>query len=231
MASRQLILDLPHEESRDRADFLPGAANEAALALIDAWPNWPARAVALEGPEGAGKSHLAALFAAEAQAPVVSASDLGGMDLPALLATRAVVVEDLGAGHVPEAALFHLLNLVNEHDGRLLLTTRRKPAAIADEMRTRDLASRLRAMPVVSLGEPDDGLLAAVAVKLFADRQIVPDETLLTFLLARIDRSLGALRAVVAELDREALARKRPLTRALASELLRARSAAHDSED
>ncbi|MCK0208775.1 DnaA/Hda family protein [Starkeya koreensis] len=225
MAARQLPLDLPHADSRTRDDFLPGPANEAALALIEAWPDWPARALALVGPEGAGKSHLAAIFAQASGAPIVAAAELDADALPGLLAGRALVVEDLGEGEVPEAALFHLLNLVGEQGAHLLLTTRRPPAALAATLATADLASRLRALPTVTLGPPDGELLAAVAVKLFADRQITPDQALLSYMLPRVERSIAALRDIVGELDREALARKKPLTRALASELLRARAA------
>lgn len=224
-AGRQLALDLPHQDSRGRDDFLPGPANEAALALIEAWPHWPAPVVALVGPEGSGKSHLAALFAEASGARSVEASALTIATLPDLLAGPALIVENLGEGAVPEAALFHLLNLAAEQRAHVLITARRPPAAIAAMVATRDLGSRLRALPTVELGAPDDALLAAVALKLFADRQIVPDEGMLTYLLPRVERSFAALRAVIAELDREALARKRPLTRALASELLRARDA------
>ena len=224
-AARQLPLDLPHADSRSRDDFLPAPANAAALALIDAFPHWPAPLVVLVGPEGAGKSHLAALFAQISGAPVVAAADLPLAALPGLLAGGALVVEDLGEGGVDEAALFHLVNLAKEQDARVLVTARRAPGTLAAGMRLPDLASRLRAMPSVTLGPPDDALLAAVAVKLFADRQITPDEALLAFLLPRVERSIAGLRDVIAALDREALARKKPLTRALASELLREREA------
>jgi chromosomal replication initiation ATPase DnaA len=83
-----------------------------------------------------------------------------------------------------------------------------------------DLASRLRAVAVVELGPPDDALLRAVLVKLFADRQLAVDENLLTYLVKRIDRSFAAARAAVERLDREALRLRRPVTRALAAEML-----------
>ena len=143
--------------------------------------------------------------------------------MPGLLASGALVVEDLGEGPVPEAALFHLLNLVGEQKAGLLITSARLPSTLSETLATADLASRLRVLPVVRLGPPDEELLAAVAVKLFADRQILPDEALLAYLLPRVERSIAGLRDVVAELDREALARKRPLTRALAAALLRER--------
>src|SRR6266508_1978458 len=60
---RQLALALDHSESLAREDFLGGPSNAAALALVDAWPDWTHRAVVLIGPEGSGKSHLAAIWA------------------------------------------------------------------------------------------------------------------------------------------------------------------------
>ncbi|WP_428029647.1 chromosomal replication initiator DnaA [Ancylobacter sp.] len=224
MATRQLALDLPHADSRSRDDFLPGLANEAALALVESWPNWPARAVALVGPAGSGKSHLAAIFAERSGARVLPAAALDSASVPALLADGALVIEDLGNGPIPEAGLFHLLNLAGEQKAGVLITSTRLPSALSETVATRDLASRLRALPVVTLGPPDEELLASVALKLFADRQILPDENLLHYLLPRVERSIAGLRDVVGELDREALARKRPLTRALAAELLRGRA-------
>ncbi|HSI42247.1 MAG TPA: chromosomal replication initiator DnaA [Xanthobacteraceae bacterium] len=219
---RQLPLDLPHAESRSRADFLESCSNAQALAMIDAWPDWPARTLALIGPQGAGKSHLGAVLAERAGAATIPAAMLRTDGVPEALATGALVLEDLDAAPFDEAALFHLLNLAGEQRAFLLITARHAPAALADRLATRDLASRLRALPTASIGAPDDALLAAVTLKLFADRQIVPDDALLAFLLARVERSVAAMRETVAALDREALARKRAPSRALAAELLRA---------
>ncbi len=227
--ARQLPLDLPHRESRARADFLPGAGNERALALIDSFPHWPARVVALVGPEGAGKSHLAAILAEEAGAVSMSAARLEAQAVPGALAAGVLVLEDVDAALPDEAALFHLLNLVAEQGAFLLLTARDAPAAFATRLATPDLASRLRAVPVVAVEAPDDALLGAVMLKLFADRQMIPDEGLVSYLLARVERSVVAVRDVVAALDREALALKRPLTRALASQLLRREGQPDDS--
>lgn len=222
-AARQIPFDLPHAESRARADFLVGPSNRDALALVDAWPDWPAPIVALTGPEGSGKSHLASIFAARSGAALMPASALDSEAVPRLLSGNALVLEDLGEGALDEAALFHLMNLVGEQRASLLITARRSPAALAAELATADPASRLRAVPAVAIGAPDDALLGAVAYKLFADRQLVPEEGLVPYMLARMERSLAALRDLVAALDREALARKRPLNKSLASELLRAR--------
>jgi len=216
---RQLALALDHAESFAREDFLSGPCNAAALALVDRWPDWPGRTVVLVGPEGSGKSHLAAIWAGAAGARFLAARALAAALLPGALATGALVVEDIAAGQFDERALFHLLNLAREEDAFLLLTARTAPAGW--KLAIADLASRLKALPVVTLTAPDDVLLRGVLVKLFADRQLAVDESLVGFLVKRIERSIAAARAVVAELDGEAMRQKRPLTRALAAEILR----------
>jgi chromosomal replication initiation ATPase DnaA len=218
---RQLALALDHAESFAREDFLSGPSNAQALALIEAWPQWPHRSVMLTGPEGSGKSHLAAIWAQAAGARLIAARALEPASVPRALATGALVVEDVAAGAFDERALFHLVNLAREEAAFLLLTAQEAPAALA----LRDLASRLKALPVVALAPPDDALLRAVLVKLFADRQLAVDESLIGYVATRIERSFAAARACVARLDQEAMRQKRPLTRALAAEILRAPSA------
>jgi chromosomal replication initiation ATPase DnaA len=220
LAPRQLVLALGHAESFAREDFLAGPSNAAALALIERWPDWPAPAVALVGPEGSGKSHLAAIWAEASGARTVSARLLGEVDLLAALATGALVVEDLEPAGLDERALFHLINLAREQGAFLLLTARQPPASFA--VGIRDLASRLRALPVVMLAPPDDALLRALIVKLAADRQLAVDEALVNYLANRIERSFAAARDAVKRLDQEAMRQHRPVTRALAAELFRA---------
>lgn len=218
-APRQLVLALDHAESFAREDFLAGPPNAAGLALIERWPDWPAPAMALVGPEGAGKSHLAAIWAEASGARVLSAKLIGETDLPGALATGALVIEDLSAEAFDERALFHLLNLAREQSAFLLLTSRAPPAGFT--LAIRDLASRLRALPVVTLAPPDDALLRALIVKLAADRQLALDEALVTFLVNRIERSYAAARAALTRMDEEAMRLHRPVTRALAADLFR----------
>jgi chromosomal replication initiation ATPase DnaA len=215
----QLALALDHGESLAREDFLPGPSNAAALSLIERWPDWPSRTILLRGPEGSGKSHLAAIWARTTGARMLSPGALSGSDVPIALATGALVLENLTEGRFDQAALFHLLNLAREERAYVLITARSAPAIWRIDMP--DLASRLRAIPVVALDAPDDALLRAVIVKLFADRQLAVDEGVVGFLATRIERSFAAARAAVARLDREALRLKRPVTRALARELFR----------
>ena len=216
---RQLAFALPHAESLTRDNFLEGPANAAGLALVDSWPDWPNRIMLLVGPEGSGKSHLAAIWAEEAGARSTSAHALTAAAVPGALATGALVVEDLKSSDLDERALFHLINLAREDEAYLLITARLPPSAF--EVELRDLRSRLRAVPVVSLLPPDDQLFRALIVKFCADRQLAVDETVVSYLTTRIERSYAAVRQAVEFLDAEALRLGRPVTRALAADLLR----------
>jgi chromosomal replication initiation ATPase DnaA len=213
---RQLALALDHAESFAREDFLSGPSNEAALALIDSWPDWPTRAVALIGPEGSGKSHLATIWATAAGARVVSARSVGDFDIPAMLATGALVIEDAGAT-TDERALFHLINLAREEAAFLLFTARTAPSVWP--ISTPDVISRLRAIPAALLQGPDDAMLRGVMLKLAADRQLDLHESVVSYLSTHIERSFAAARAAVIALDKEALQQGRPPSRALAAEM------------
>ena len=217
---RQLALALDHDESYAREDFLSGPCNEAALALIEAWPDWPARTVAVIGPEGSGKTHLATVWAAAAGARVVSGRHLAEADLPAALATGALVIEDAPAIE-DERTLFHLINLAREEGAFALFTARRAPTLWP--ARLPDLISRLRALPVVTLAAPDDAMLQGVMMKLAADRQLVLESGVLRYILTHIERSFAAARAALIALAKEALRQGRPPSRALAAELFRDR--------
>jgi chromosomal replication initiation ATPase DnaA len=216
---RQLALALPHAESLTRDNFLEGPANEAGLALIDSWPDWPNRVMLLVGPEGCGKSHLAAIWAEAAGARSIPAHALTPNAVPGALATGALVVEDLKPGDFDERAMFHLMNLAREDEASILMTARFPPSAF--EVELRDLRSRLRAVPTVPLLPPDDLLFRGLIVKFCADRQLSIDETVVSYLTSRIERSYAAARRAVELLDSEALRLGRPVTRALAAELLR----------
>jgi chromosomal replication initiation ATPase DnaA len=223
VSPRQLLLALDHTESFAREDFLSGPSNAAALALIESWPDWPNRVMALIGPEGSGKSHLASIWAADVGARSISARSLSHLDLPAAFATGALVLEDLDSAGLDERALFHLLNLTREEAAYVLITARVAPGGLS--VGIPDLASRLRAVPGVAVAPPDDALLRALIVKLGSDRQLMFDEALAGYLANRIERSFVAARAAVARLDEEALRQHRPVTKSLAAELFRPTSA------
>lgn len=219
-APRQLSFDLPARPALGREDFYVTGANAVAVAQIDSWRNWPGRKLALVGPVGAGKTHLAHVWQAESGARRVDADALPDADIPAL-AAGPVCVEDVPAiagNRAAEDALFHLHNLVLAEGHSLLLTATEPPTRWP--LALPDLASRMQGTPVAKLALPDDALLAALLAKLFADRQIVPDRRVVPFLLKRIDRSFAAAAEAVAEIDRTALSRRAGFTVAVAREAL-----------
>jgi chromosomal replication initiation ATPase DnaA len=216
--ARQLVLDLPVEERRGVEDFLVSACNEEAYALIEAWPAWPGAMLRLIGPEGSGKSHLAAIWAARAHAWSIPAGDITHERVPHLASAGALVIEDADRGQRDEAAMFHLINLMQARGGHLLITARSGPDTWG--LATADLLSRLRRSPAAEIGPPDDALLRAVLVKHFVDRQLVVDVGTVETLALRMERSFAAARDLVERLDRLSLEHGRRITRALAADIL-----------
>jgi chromosomal replication initiation ATPase DnaA len=218
----QLPLDLPHSPSFTEEDFLEAPSNKNALAMVRLWPDWPQKALLLLGPRGSGKSHLGAIWARRAGARVFSAKNLHLDLLPDLIAGPALLLEDADAVDPPEADMFHLLNMAAEKGVFVLITAQKNPDHWG--VATPDLLSRLRRAPTVAIAAPDEAFLRAILVKLFYDRQIRVDETVVDFLALRLERSFEAAQKIVAALDREGLARGRPVTRPLAAAVLNAQN-------
>ena len=216
---RQLPFDLPAVPRYGRADFLVGPPNRTAFEMIERWPDWPDRMLLLVGPTGAGKTHLASIWAERAQAKCLPAAALRDAEVPTLVAAPALLIEDAEDATGAEKALFHLVNLVRESQSFLILTARRRPDLWG--LATPDLLSRLRLAPVVEIGAPDDALIRDVLVKLFGDRQLIVDRSVVEYLALRIERSIDAARRIVDALDREALALGRAVTRPMAADILR----------
>jgi len=229
----QLPLALAHRPALGREDFLVAPSNEVAVAWIDRWPDWPARGLALHGPAGAGKSHLAEVWRRVSGAVSVAPAALAEREPPELLGGASACVLDEAEVALPTVQgrerLLHLINLLRERGGFLLLTARRAPARW--QVALPDLRSRLAAIPAVALAAPDDALIEAVLVKLFADRQLRVAPEVVRFLTARIERSFAAARAAVDALDSAALADRRAITVPLARELLRRRGDSFDLEE
>lgn len=215
---RQLTFDLPLDPRFGREDFLVSPSNEQAYARIESWPAWNDTVLLLNGPRGSGKSHLAAIWAATAHAWTVDAFEIVSEKVPHLISNGALAIEDIDRADRDEAALFHLLNLAREKRAFILLTCEKSPDNWG--LRTADLLSRLRLAPSVSIGAPDDALLKAVLVKLFVDRQLVVDTSVVDYIALRIERSLAKADEFVTILDKEALSRGRRVSRAMAAEIL-----------
>jgi len=213
----QLPLDLGHRASFSGEDFLVAPCNQAAVAWLDRWPDWPAPGLAVHGPAGCGKTHLAHVFQARAGARLLTAENLPCAAAPQLLAGARAAILD-GSPPLDEPALLHLYNHLAEAGGHLLIVAREAPARW--QLSLRDLASRLSALPAVGIDPPDDRLMEAVLIKLFADRQLAVAPEVVTYLAARVERSFETLRRLVDEIDRESLARRRAVTLPLAREIV-----------
>ena len=195
----QLILPLESLSAMTRADFIAAPGNARALAFLESWPDWPAPTAALCGPAASGKTHLARIWAVRSGAVLADARTLREP------VDGAAVVEHCDEGEAHGQALFAML----ERGAPLLLTGRGRPEAWTATLP--DLASRFRALVAFELGEPDEALLMALAVKLFADRQVNVPEPVVTKLVQELERSPAALRDFIARADEEALRQQKPI--------------------
>lgn len=233
---QQLAFDFSHRPSMSGEDFFVAPCNADAVAWVDSWPDWPAPALVVHGPAGCGKTHLSSVWQARTSAVRLDLPQAAFDPVRALDEATAAVVEDVDRwiGETgAERQLLHLYNVVAERRGHLMLTAQRQPTAWP--MTIADLRSRLAAAPAVTIEPPDETLIAALLMKLFADRQIKVGDDVLTFLLARMERSFDAARRLVAALDTEALQARRNVTVPLAGEVLRrvgpdGRADAHDRD-
>lgn len=220
--ARQLTLDLTMPPASSRDDFLATPANRDALAMLDAPDCWPLGRLLLIGAPGAGKSHLAGFWADERDAQIVQGWTLAPDQVDSMARSGgAVVIEDAhetGGNATAEQGLFHLWNLAGARGTMMLMTAQSPPRDWG--VMLPDLRSRLETAAQVTLGPPDEGLLSAVLVKLFADRQIQVAPGVVEWLVLRMDRDLDLARRLVAAMDRESLADRRAISRRLAAELL-----------
>jgi chromosomal replication initiation ATPase DnaA len=209
--ARQLSLKLRRPASYARTEFIHSETNREALKALDDWPAWHGGCLAVVGPEGSGKTHLAMEWAARVKAAVLrpNCTDVAAAH------GRPVLMEDAERAH-PET-LFHLINMAGAGGG-LLLTSRAHPRTWSAELP--DLRSRLNALHVAEIGEPDDVVLEGVLRKFFRERNIKPAEEVYPYLMRRIERSIKMAREIVSRLDEAADAEEREITRALARQIL-----------
>jgi chromosomal replication initiation ATPase DnaA len=214
----QFAFEFPAAPRHSAEDFLISASNESAYAMIENWRAWPGGMALLVGAAGAGKSHLGAIFAAQSHAWTVRAEEVGIASVAHLSSQGALLAEDMDRGVLDEDAWFHLLNRLHARGACLLMTARSSPRHWA--IRTPDLVSRLRLAPEIAIGEPDEALLRAVAVKLFIDRQLMVDTAVIETIVRRCERTVPAVQEAVRLLDQAALAARRRLTPAFVAQHL-----------
>ena len=220
---RQFRLPLTAPPRWDRESFASSPTNAQALAGLDAWPAWPDGRLALVGPAGTGKTHLARDWARRAGAVAVNAATLNNKPLDlASLRGRPLLVEDADrrteGDLVDDETLFHLINMAGVDGGSLLLTGRLAP--VAWEAAVPDLRSRLNALTVARIDEPDDVVLEAVLRRAFEGVGIRPAVDLYPYLMARLPRSAPAALAAVAALDEASIEQGREVNKALALAVL-----------
>ena len=210
MRPEQLPLDLPVRSAMNAAGFVVSDSNRDAVAWLDRWPDWPNGILAVYGPQGCGKTHVAHVWQEKSAARFLEPSALEQLPRAENLILDGV--------RLPEEHLFHLINHVRAERASLLILDREPPARWA--VRLPDLASRLASVPAVAVLAPDDTLLAAVLAKHFADRQVEVAPEVIAYLVKQIERSFTAAETMARRLDREAMARRAPITIRLARELL-----------
>tara|TARA_Y100001960_G_C14763723_1_gene875654 strand:+ start:1125 stop:1805 length:681 start_codon:yes stop_codon:yes gene_type:complete len=215
----QLALKLGHIQAFDREDFLIAPCNQDVVAWLDRWPEWPGKGLIIKGPIGCGKTHLAYVFQSMSGARVVSAVNVSQEDIYGY--PSHIVVEDMES-NVNASALLHLYNSVIEQGGTIMLTSRSSPGSWQLELP--DLRSRLNVLGSATVGLPDDTLLAAILVKLLADRQLKVGEDVVMYIVRRMERSFQMAREIVQLLDEASLEVHREITIPLARQILDGRA-------
>lgn len=215
-SAHQLPLDLAHRPALSGEDFLIAPCNQEAIAWLDRFPDWPAPFLVIYGESGCGKSHLVEVFC---MATGAKALKLHQDPYQSLGDARVATLDDLCLhDETDQQALFHLYNHARETNARILITAQKPPSKWAIDLA--DLSSRMKSVPSVEIGPPDDQLMEAIMVKLFNDRQLKVDRAILSYLSVRMERSFRAAQKVVRAIDQQALAQKRKITLPLVREVL-----------
>lgn len=185
------------------------SANRDAARLLTDWRAWPGGALALCGPKGSGKTHLALAWALEAGARQVSAAS--APDAAAAVFTEAggrLFIDDVDAG-ADEAMLWRVLDLARGQGGAVLLVgsgePRSWPAAAPD------LRSRFAALAVARLGEPDEALLEVVLRCICREQFIQLSDDAVKYVARRLPRTFAAAHDWAAELDASLVKAAKPV--------------------
>jgi chromosomal replication initiation ATPase DnaA len=209
---QQMRLKLRTRQRGPGEEIVVSASNKAAIEALDAWPAWPGGCVVLVGPAGSGKSLLAAAWARRSGARILEPASMEVEDQSG----SPMLIEDADQAQADET-LFHLIN-VAAAGASLLLTARTPPKIWAASLP--DLRSRLNALVVAQIEDPDDQMLEGVLRKFFGERSIRPSDDVYPYLIRRIERSIPAAKDVVSRLDDLAATGQREITRALARQIL-----------
>jgi len=210
----QLLLDFPRIDPGQRPLIETGPYRDT-MAALRRWKNWPERQLALTGAASAGKTRLLRWWAAETGAAMVSGAALieADMDDIARLSVSALAVDDADAPG-DGRGLLAALNLCRDSGAPVLLAGQGEPSGWVPL--PPDLNSRLRAMPVARIDDPDDETLAMRLREECARRHLIlPDESVV-YLSQRMERSWAAIGLVADQIERtKGRAETKPSARAV----------------
>lgn len=209
--AEQLALALGAPPVLLEAAFYVSSANQGPFQVLTSWPTWPeGGSVYLYGPPTSGKSHLATLWQERSGAVSMPAKALSREDIFSWKVRRPLfVLEDL-EDLEDQTALFHVLNLVKEKQGALLLTSAVRPGQLPFTLP--DLRSRIRALPFLEIKNPDEDLLKTLLLKRFSDLHLKISSHVLDYTLKHLHRSYEGLDALVRLVDKLNWQEQRPLT-------------------
>ena len=215
---RQKILDFDVRPAIGGQDYLVAISNREAVEWLDLWPDWQVPAIIIYGSTGCGKSHLANLFSLKCGASIIKPSLIEDIGISNILEESNFCVLDDTEFGFNEEDLLHLYNALVSSGGHMLMTAKIPPGQWG--LTLKDLESRLKAIPTIKIGLPDDGLLEAVFAKHFSDRQLLVSAEIISYLIPRIERSLSMVQKVVEKIDKLSLSSGRKVTLPLVREVL-----------
>ena len=210
----QIPLGLPLRPPQfDRASFIDSDSNRTALQTVDSWRETNEPALVICGPASAGKTHLAHIVAEGMDADFISAGDVRRSAPNASL----TVIDDLPGALAPLDLLKAVAD-AGDAGRRIVLVGVGDPAAWARDLK--DLRTRLEAMPRAILAEPDEELLQALLGKLFRDRQVDVNPSVIKYAAPRLQRTFEAVGAFVALADEMAMETNGRISLAIAQKIV-----------
>jgi len=219
---KQLYFNMDREPSFDESNFVVTQSNQDAFEHITMWPEWTINNVVLFGDAGVGKSHLANIWLKRSNGIKL---ELDEINTKIIEKYKNVLIEDIDINQINHHNLFHLINLIREIEGFLLLTSKISPTSLVTKIP--DLNSRIRSFSPVKINKPDDYLLEIMILKIFSDKNVIVDEKVIKFLLKRVERSISAIIRLIQRINEKSLEEKRPITVPLVSEVI---SSSHGDE-
>lgn len=212
---KQLYFNMDSDPSFDESNFVVTQSNQDAFEHITKWPEWTINNIVLFGDAGVGKSHLAHIWLKRSNGIRL---DLDEINTKIIEKYKNLLIEDIDSNQIKHHNLFHVINLVKEIEGFLLLTSKTSPTSLITKIP--DLNSRIRSFSPVKINKPDDYLLEIMILKIFSDKNIMVDEKVIKFLLKRVERSISGIILLIQKINEKSLEEKRPITVPLVSELI-----------